>query len=278
VIFGLDDFLLAFLLSLVAGLSTTIGSVIAFIVKKPNPKFISFVMGFSAGVMIYISFVELLFESVISIGQFGVLFFFLGMGIMFLIDVIVSHKYEFEDSIEILANDNGSYKPHLHHGHRHRHRYGREKRTIKIEITSLFIVLGVFIHNFPEGMATFIGTLSDIKLGLLLTLAIALHNIPEGIAVSIPLYINNGSKRNAFKWSFISGMSEPVGALVTWLILFPFITPTLLSAMLGVVGGVMVYISLDELLPASRKFGKEHHSILGIITGMIIMAFSLALF
>jgi len=278
VIFGLDNFLLAFLLSIVAGLSTTIGSVIAFIVKKPNPKFISFVMGFSAGVMIYISFVELLFESVLSIGQFGVLFFFLGMGIMFLIDVIVSHKYEFEDSIEILANNNGSYKPHLHHGHRHRHRYGREKRKIKIEKTSLFIVLGVFIHNFPEGMATFIGTLSDIRLGLLLTLAIALHNIPEGIAVSIPLYINNGSKRNAFKWSFISGMSEPVGALVTWLILFPFITPTLLYAMLGVVGGIMVYISLDELLPASRKFGKEHHSILGIIAGMVIMAFSLALF
>jgi len=275
--FVLEDILFALFLSLLAGLSTTIGSVIAFIVKKPSPKFISFVMGFSAGVMIFISFVELLFNSIISIGyQFGVLFFFLGMGIMFLIDVLVSHKYEFENSIEILVNDNGSYKPHLHHGHRHRN--GRERKKIKIEKTSLFIVLGVFIHNFPEGMATFIGTLADIKLGLLLTLAIALHNIPEGIAVSIPLYINNGSKRNAFKWSFISGMSEPVGAMVTWLILFPFITPILLSAMLAVVGGVMVYISLDELLPASRKFGKEHHSILGIITGMIIMAFSLVLF
>ena len=278
-IVGLDDFLFAFLLSLFAGLSTTIGSVIAFIVKKPNPKFISFVMGFSAGVMIFISFVELLLNSIVSIGyQLGVLFFFLGMGIMFLIDVLVSHKYEFEDSIEVLVNDNGSYKPHLLHGHRHRHQSGRKKTKIKIEKTSLFIVLGVFIHNFPEGMATFIGTLTDIKLGLLLALAVALHNIPEGIAVSIPLYINNGSRRNAFKWSFISGMSEPVGAIVTWVILFPFITPTLLSAMLGVVGGIMVYISLDELLPASRKFGKEHHSILGIITGMAIMAFSLALF
>ena len=278
-IVGLEDFLFAFLLSLFAGLSTTIGSVIAFIIKKPNPKFISFVMGFSAGVMIFISFVELLLNSIVSIGyQLGVLFFFLGMGIMFLIDVLVSHKYEFEDSIEVLVNDNGSYKPHLHHGHRNRHQSGRKKTKIKIEKTSLFIVLGVFIHNFPEGMATFIGTLTDIKLGLLLTLAVALHNIPEGIAVSIPLYINNGSRRNAFKWSFISGMSEPVGAIVTWVILFPFITPTLLSAMLGVVGGIMVYISLDELLPASRKFGKEHHSILGIITGMAIMAFSLALF
>lgn len=280
--FALEVFLFALFLSILAGLSTTIGSIIAFLVKKPNPKFISFAMGFSAGVMIYISFVELLFESILSIGQFGVLFFFLGMGIMFLIDVVISHRYEFEDSIEILVSANGSAKPHLHHGHRHRYGHpphnGREKKKITLEKTSMFIVLGVFIHNFPEGMATFIGTLTDVKLGLLLTLAIALHNIPEGIAVSVPLYINNGSKRNAFKWSFISGMSEPIGAIVTWLILFPFITPTLLHAMLGVVGGVMVYISLDELLPASRKFGKEHHSILGIIAGMLIMAFSLLLF
>ena len=285
--FVLEDFLFAFLLSLLAGLSTTIGSVIAFLVKKPNPKFISFIMGFSAGVMIFISFVELLLKSISSIGdqlgesigyQFGVLFFFLGMGIMFLIDVVVSHKYEFEDSIEILMNDNGGYKPVLHHGHRHRQHFRGEKKNMKIEKTSLFIILGVFIHNFPEGMATFIGTIAEIELGLLLTLAITLHNIPEGIAVSLPIYLYTGSKKKAFKWSFISGISEPIGALVTGVILFPFITDTLLHAMLGVVGGIMVYISLDELLPASRKLGKEHHSILGIITGMMIMAFSLALF
>lgn len=285
--FVLEDYLFAFFLSLVAGLSTTIGSVIAFLVKKPNPKFISFIMGFSAGVMIFISFVELLLSSILSIGdqfgesigyQLGVLFFFLGMGIMFIIDVVVSHKYEFEDSIEILMNENGSYKPVLHHGHLHRQHFHGEKKNMRVEKTSLFIILGVFIHNFPEGMATFIGTVAEIELGLLLTLAITLHNIPEGIAVSLPIYMYTGSKRKAFKWSFISGMSEPIGALVTWIILYPFITPTLLSAMLGVVGGVMVYISLDELLPASRKLGKEHHSILGIITGMIVMAFSLALF
>ena len=275
---GLEDFLFAFFLSLIAGLSTTIGSVIAFIVKKPNPKFISFVMGFSAGVMIYISFVELLFESMTSIKQFGVFFFFIGMGIMFLIDVLVSHKYEFENSIEVLVNENGSYKPHLHYGHRQRKRFRGEKRNLKIEKTSLFIILGVFIHNFPEGMATFIGTLAEINLGLVLTLAITLHNIPEGIAVSMPIYAYTGSKKKAFKWSFISGISEPIGAILTWVFLFPFITPTLLSALLGVVGGVMVYISLDELLPASRSLGKEHHSILGIMSGMIIIALSLALF
>ena len=276
---ALEVFLFAFLLSLLAGLSTTIGSVIAFIVKKPNPKFVSFVMGFSAGVMIFISFVELLLDSIQDIGYpLGVLFFFVGMSIMFLIDVVVSHKYEFENSIEILVKDNGSYKPHLHYGHRHRQHFRGEKKNLKVEKTSLFIILGVFIHNFPEGMATFIGTLAEIQLGLLLTLAIALHNIPEGIAVSLPIYTYTGSKKKAFKWSFISGISEPIGAIITWVFLYPFITPTLLSAMLGVVGGVMVYISLDELLPASRSLGKEQHSILGIMTGMMIMALSLTLF
>jgi ZIP family zinc transporter len=279
VIIALEDFLFAFFLSLIAGLSTTIGSVIAFMVKKPSPKFISFVMGFSAGVMIFISFVELLLRSMSSIGYLpGILFFFLGMSIMFLIDVVVSHKYEFENSIEVLINENGSYKPHLHYGHRHRQHFRGEKKNLKIDKTSLFIILGVFIHNFPEGMATFIGTLAEINLGLVLTLAITLHNIPEGIAVSMPIYAYTGSKKKAFKWSFISGISEPIGAIITWVFLFPFITPTLLSALLGVVGGVMVYISLDELLPASRSLGKEHHSILGIMSGMIIIALSLALF
>jgi len=279
VIIALEDFLFAFFLSLIAGLSTTIGSVIAFMVKKPSPKFISFVMGFSAGVMIFISFVELLLRSMSSIGYLpGILFFFLGMSIMFLIDVVVSHKYEFENSIEVLINENGSYKPHLHYGHRHRQHFRGEKKNLKIDKTSLFIILGVFIHNFPEGMATFIGTLAEINLGLVLTLAITLHNIPEGIAVSMPIYAYTGSKKKAFKWSFISGISEPIGAIITWVFLFPFITPTLMSALLGVVGGVMVYISLDELLPASRSLGKEHHSILGIMSGMIIIALSLALF
>ena len=207
----LEDFLFAFLLSLIAGLSTTIGSVIAFMVKKPSPKFISFVMGFSAGVMIFISFVELLLSSIASIGYLpGILFFFVGMSIMFLIDVVVSHKYEFENSIEVLINENGSYKPHLHYGHRHRQHFRGEKKNLKIDKTSLFIILGVFIHNFPEGMATFIGTLAEINLGLVLTLAITLHNIPEGIAVSMPIYAYTGSKKKAFKWSFISGISDPI--------------------------------------------------------------------
>lgn len=248
-------------------------------------------MGFSAGVMILISFVELLQHSITSIGLFfGLTFFFLGMLIMLLIDVVISHEYEFEDSIEMLMNGNGTCKPHIHHGHfgrgrrRQHRRYHQEAKEVsegsKISLlkTSIFIFFGVFIHNFPEGMSTFIGTITEVQLGLLLTVAITLHNIPEGIAVAVPIYVCTQSKSKAFKWSFISGMSEPLGAIVTWIILFPFINEFLLGAMLGVVGGIMVYISLDELLPTSRSLGKEHISILGIITGMGVMAASLLAF
>lgn len=272
--------ILGLLLSLIAGLCTSIGSFIAFFMKKPSPKFISFIMGFSAGVMILISFVELLPESIETIGfEMGLLFFFIGMIIMFIIDVVVSHEYEFEDSIQILINANGQSKPHLHYGHRHRHRHQHrgEKKEVNLAKTSIFIFLGVFIHNFPEGMATFIGTLTEVKLGVVLTIAIALHNIPEGIAVAVPIYACTLDKKKAFKWSFISGMSEPLGALVTWLILFPFINDYVLSAMLGAVAGIMIYISLDELLPMSRSLAKEHYSIIGIITGMFIMSLSLAI-
>ena len=198
---------------------------------------------------------------------------------MFLIDILVSHEYEFEDSIEVLINNNGQCKPHLHHGHRHRHRphHRRERNNNNLVKTSIFIFFGVFIHNFPEGMATFIGTLTHVQLGILLTVAIALHNIPEGIAVAVPIYAYTLNKKKAFKWSFISGMSEPLGAILTWLILFPFINDYVLNAMLGAVGGIMVYISLDELLPISRSLAKEHYSIIGIITGMFIMAISLVI-
>jgi len=276
----METVILALLMSLLAGLSTSIGSFIAFFMKRPSPKFISFIMGFSAGVMILISFLELLPKSIEALGfLMAISFFFLGMLVMFIIDVLISHEYEFEDSIEILINNKGQRKPHLHYGHRHRQRphHRGEKVNDSLVKSSIFIFFGVFIHNFPEGMATFIGTLTQVKLGILLTIAIALHNIPEGIAVAVPIYACTLDKKKAFKWSFLSGMSEPLGAVLTWLILFPFINDNVLNAMLGAVGGIMVYISLDELLPVSRSLAKEHYSIIGIITGMFIMSVSLAL-
>ena len=143
---------------------------------------------------------------------------------MFFIDIVISHEYEFEDSIEVLiSNETGECKPHLHYGHRHRKRnhHNGEEKNVNLVKTSIFIFFGVFIHNFPEGMATFIGALTEINLGILLAIAIAVHNIPEGIAVAVPIYACTLNRRKAFKWSFISGMSEPLGAIITWLILFP---------------------------------------------------------
>ncbi|MFX1567887.1 MAG: zinc transporter ZupT [Promethearchaeota archaeon] len=276
----MQNVILALFLTFLAGLSTSIGSFIAIFMKKPNPKTLSFTMGFSAGVMIFISFVELLLDSINVLGFLMAIFmFFIGMIIMFIIDVLVSHEYEFEDSIEFLINNTGECKPHLHHGHRHRHGYYHDdqKRNDNLVKTSIFIFFGVFIHNLPEGMATFIGTLTELQLGIALAIAIALHNVPEGIAVAVPIYVCTLNKKKAFKWSFISGMSEPLGALLTWLILFPFINDVVLNVMLGAVGGIMVYISLDELLPISRSLAKEHYSIIGIVTGMFIMAISLAM-
>ena len=244
--------LYALILTSIAGLSTTIGSLIAFIFKEPSKKFISIIMGFSAGVMILISFAELLAEGIeASSFLIGHLFFFLGMVLMLLIDIGISHKYEFENK-EKLSNP-------------------------KLDKTSLLVMIGVFIHNFPEGMVTFVGTLKNIELGILLAFAIAIHNIPEGIAVAVPIYTSTKNSKKAFFWSFISGVSEPIGALIAGLVLFPFINDFILGATLAIVGGFMVYISLDELLPASRYSGYEHLSIIGIILGMVVMAISLNL-
>lgn len=279
----MEAILTALLLSTIAGLSTTLGSLIAIVTQKPSKKFISFIMGFSAGVMILLSFVELLQEGIRTCLLLpGILFFLLGMGLMLLIDMGVTHYYEYEDGVKIEENNNSAGKRpgrrqyQWNRRQRHRHRRQLSQQT-QLRKTSLLVTLGVFIHNFPEGMATFVGTLKEFELGILITIAIALHNIPEGIAVAATISTHNESKLKPFLWSFISGISEPLGALAVGLFLFPFINDYVLGAMLAVVGGFMIYISLDELLPMSRSLGKEHTSILGIATGMFVMAISLAL-
>lgn len=281
----MEPILIALLLSTIAGISTTIGSFVALFLGKPNNKTISFIMGFSGGVMILISFVELLQEGIQTNGTFvGMMFFLLGMGIMFLIDIGISHYYEYEDdsgtydNIDLSNKNNPQYEYNFRHGHQFRHHHSRKHpQQAQFRKASVLVTLGVFIHNFPEGMATFIGTLKEFELGLLITLAIALHNIPEGIAVAATISTSNDSKLKPFLWSFVSGISEPLGALAVGLFLFPFVNDQLLGAMLSVVGGFMIYISLDELLPMSRSLGKEHLSILGISTGMFVMAISLAI-
>jgi ZIP family zinc transporter len=251
----IENFLFGVFLSILAGLSTSIGGIMAFVFKDPGPKFLSGVMGFSAGVMIFISFAELLQEAILLFDIFvGSLFFFLGMGIMFLIDVLISHKYHFQED------------------------YFKKECTINDRLTraSIFVFLGVFIHNVPEGLATVVGALENPQLGIILAFAIAMHNIPEGIAVAIPTCASLDDEKKGFFWAFLSGMSEPIGAIVFGLIFLPFINDYVLTALLAVVAGIMVYVSVDELLPISQCFGNERVSMIGLVGGMFIMALSLA--
>ncbi|MFC1558498.1 zinc transporter ZupT [candidate division KSB1 bacterium] len=248
-------FWFAIVLTTFAGLSTTLGSLIAIFYNKPSPSYMAFTMGFSAGVMIFVSFAELLPLAVETIGfGYSNFAFFIGMIAILIIDFLLPHSYILEE-----CKSQNDSKPDLRK-------------------TAIFVAFGIAIHNFPEGIATFAGVMKDVNIGISLAIAIAIHNIPEGIAVAVPVFISTGSRKKAFLWSFLSGVSEPMGALIAGLILMPILNDVLLSWILAGVAGIMVFISFDELLPVSQSYGREHISIIGVISGMIIMAVSLALF
>jgi ZIP family zinc transporter len=285
----------ALLLSALAGLSTTIGSLLALFVRKPGSRLMTLTLGFSGGVMILVSFVELLPGGIDALG-FGLanLAFFGGMMAMFLIDALIPHDYmaehhhtetengqdaplgqPFNPSTELPSTvPSTSLRAGLGTG---RAQDKAEDAALKSRLlkAGLFVALGLGIHNFPEGMATFATSLSDPQLGIAIAVAIAFHNIPEGLAVSAPVYAATGSRGKAFWWSFLSGVAEPVGALLAAAVLMPFLSEAVLGGLLSVVAGIMVFISIDELLPVSRAYGEEHLSIVGIVGGMVVMALSL---
>lgn len=259
-----QDIILAFGLTMIAGLSTGIGSLIAFFATRTDTRFLSASLGLSAGVMIYVSFMELMPESVSLLGQlypermasfYMLLAFFSGIALIAIIDWLVP-----EDE-----------NPHELHSESDQPAPSRLKRT------GIMMALAIGIHNFPEGLATFTSALSDIEIAVPIVFAIAIHNIPEGVAVSAPIYHSTQSKKKAFWYSFLSGMAEPTGALVGFLFLLPFWTPSINALLLAGVSGIMVYISFDELLPSTERFGHHHWGISGVIAGMAIMAGSLLL-
>lgn len=244
-------------LTLLAGLSTGIGSAIAYFIKRPKIVYLAFALGLSGGVMIYVSFMEMLPAAMETMGEtWAVAVFFLGIAIMGLVDLLIpepENPHNFDDMDE----------PTVAHG------------SHKLMRTGVFTALAIGVHNFPEGLATFAAALSDIKLGVFIAIAIAIHNIPEGIAVSVPIFYATGSRKKAFLYSFLSGLSEPVGAIVGYLVLMPFLTPAVLAGTLAFVAGIMIYIALDELLPTAHRYGHGHLVIGGIVLGMLIMAVSL---
>lgn len=265
----MNNLLFAFILTLIAGLSTGIGSCIAFFTKKTNTKFLSVSLGFSAGVMIYVSMVEIFAQSqgmlVKIYGQklgTGItsLSFFLGILLILLIDKFIpndSNPHELQDISKLSENDI------------------KNKNLMR---TGIFTAIAIAIHNFPEGLATFVSALQDVSIAIPIVFAIAIHNIPEGISVSVPIYYATGDKKKAFIYSLLSGLCEPFGALVGYLILMPFINDTVLGILFASVAGIMVFISLDELLPLSREYGEGHLSIYGLVAGMAVMSLSLFIF
>jgi ZIP family zinc transporter len=242
-----ENLLFAFGLTLLAGLATGIGSLLAFLTSTTNTKFLSWALGFSAGVMIYVSMMEIMVKAKVAlVGAMGdvkgnwltVIGFFGGMLVIALIDRFIpkqGNPHEVKKVEEMKEPTNLTNDPAL----------------LKM---GTFTALAIGIHNFPEGIATFTAALQDPTLGIAIAAAIAIHNIPEGIAVSVPIYFATGSKKKAFKLSFLSGLAEPVGALVAYLILMPFLNDVMFGIIFAAVAGIMVFISLDELLPAAKKY------------------------
>ena len=266
-----NDVLFALGLTVFAGLSTGIGSLIGFLSKKFNPKFLSAALGFSAGVMIYVSMVEIFFKAKDALSaSFGerqgnviaVISFFVGIALIALIDWLIPSA---ENPHEIKNISRGEAEE----------KKIEEGRLMRM---GLFSALAVGIHNFPEGLATFIAALADPALGVSIAVAIAIHNIPEGLAVSTPIYYATKSRKKAFLWSFLSGISEPVGALIGYFLLRSIFNDATFGAIFAGVAGIMVYISLDELLPTAEEYGEHHIAIFGLIAGMLVMAVSLLLF
>jgi len=264
--------LFAFALTVFAGLSTGIGSALAFFAKATNTRFLTASLGFSAGVMIYVSMIEIFVKARDALaGTLGeplgylvtTMDFFSGILLIALIDKLVP---SFENPHEVRGVEDMEESLEEVRKRRNLHRMG------------LFSALAIAIHNLPEGLATFVGGLQDPALGLSIAIAIAIHNIPEGIAVSVPLYYATGSRKKAFGLSFLSGLSEPVGAMVGYFLFFRFFNDAVFGILFALVAGIMVFISLDELLPTAEKYGEHHVAMYGVVAGMAVMAVSLVLF
>ena len=258
-----ENLLLGGTLSVLAGLSTGIGAALALFVKRTDTRMLTFALGASAGVMVYISFMELLPSAGGMLAEnaqwISTLFFFGGMALACIIDRMIPedenpHEVPAPGCLDCVKST------------------GEFAGNDKLRRSALLFTLAIAIHNFPEGIATVASAFDNTGIATSVALAVAIHNVPEGIAVALPLLYGTGNRRKAFTWALLSGLAEPLGALVGMLILLPFLSPTLLAILFATVAGIMVYISFDELLPMAERWGHHHLSIYGVATGMLIMA------
>lgn len=264
-----EQVLYALGLALLAGLATGIGSLIAILRKKTGERFLSFALGLSAGVMIYVAFMELLFDARLGIAEltgsertailYTALAFFAGIAFAALVDALVPHG---ENPHHVHAPGEGSGKKGGHGG---------------LERIGVITAIAIAAHNFPEGVATFVSALDSLETGIAIAIAVALHNIPVGVAISTPIYAATGRKWRALLVALLSGLAELAGALLGWLVLMPFLSPMVMEVVFAMVAGIMVFIALDGLLPAARRYGKSHTALYGLVAGMAVMATSMLL-
>ncbi|HBN53234.1 zinc transporter ZupT [Stenotrophomonas sp. MYb238] len=261
-----DNLWIAFALTLAAGLATAIGSVMVLFSRRPDPRLLAFGLAFAGGAMVYVSLSEILNKSVAAFAlahgdrlgfTYGTLSFLAGMLLIVAIDHLIPNPHESLDKQDPLFRaDNRGY----------------------IRRVGLLTAVAITAHNFPEGLATFFATLESPSVGMPLAFAIAIHNIPEGIAIAVPVYFATNNKFYAFTASLLSGLAEPVGAALGYLALAGSLSHTTFGIVFGMIAGVMVFLALDELLPAAKRYAKGHETVYGLVTGMATLAISLVLF
>lgn len=264
--FSTENLLIAFLVTTAAGLATVLGSLLVFFSKTPNPRMLAFGLAFAGGAMVYISLTEILTKSIASFTStygnsmgfaWGTIAFLAGLFLIVIIDHFIPNPHESLDVDDpLFKTNNRDY----------------------VKRVGLLTAIAITAHNFPEGLATFFAMLESPSVGLPLALAIAIHNIPEGISIAVPVYFATNKKSWACLAALFSGLAEPIGALVGYFILAPFLSDAVFGAVFGVIAGMMVFLALDELLPAAKRYAKGHETVYGLVGGMSIMALSLVLF
>ncbi|MEM6161546.1 zinc transporter ZupT [Erwinia sp. P6884] len=243
------------LLTLFAGGATFIGAFLGIIGRKPSNRLLAFALGFAAGIMLLISLMEMLPAALHTEGMSPVLgygMFVVGLLGYFALDRLLPHQHPQDLMAPAMPSHN-------------------------LRRTAILLTLGISLHNFPEGVATYVTASSDLELGLGIALAVAIHNIPEGLAVAGPMYAATGSKRKALFWAGISGMAEILGGVMAFLILGPILSPVVMGAVMAAVAGIMVALSVDELMPLAREVDPHNNPSYGVLCGMAVMGLSLTL-
>ena len=291
---------LALAITMGAGLATVLGSLLVIFARQTNTRLLAFGLAFAGGAMVYVSLVEIFVKSQGSFGAvfpekeayaYATLAFFCGVGLLVLIDRLVPNPHHGVSETEVTDELGGVPRPlgaavaiSAHHFHgdgpaaRHHAPAVDGANRQLIARVGLMAALAITAHNLPEGLATFFATLENPTIGLPLAMAIAIHNIPEGVSIAVPVYYATGSKGKAVLATVLSGLAEPLGALLGYLVLAPFLSDAMFGAVFGVIAGAMVFLALDELLPAARRYAVGQETVYGIVIGMAALALSLVLF